>query len=214
MVESWTVSVQSLSGAAVDGAGGYFAANVASLLGSALFVAENKSESVRPWLHGGWYVGTILAFVGAISGRFRFISGGASDDWDSTKKEEAAEPELDEAPAAEPTEPSAPDDSKRSSIAGAAGGLGLIGGFVGAMFGCSLLIVWFWLAYSPFRPAEWVASIEVEHERVTPSQQPTPVAKTDHPVALYLIGIPIAIGVAVGAIGGGVGAAFGKVRDG
>lgn len=50
--------------------GGLVLANVAGLLGM-FFAEENKAERVRPWMHTGWTIGAILAFIGAVSGKLK-----------------------------------------------------------------------------------------------------------------------------------------------
>jgi|GEM_PF-1546583 hypothetical protein len=193
--------------------GGFLGANLAGVIGASFFVPENKAVYVQPWVHGGWCVGALLALGGAVAGKLRMQSGSGF----SFRKKNAGtdEPPSDEnaleAPAAHE---SVEETSKQSSVLSAAGGLGLIGGFVEMVFGCSLLVFWFSLASSPFAPGGWASSVEVKRERVNQSQSAQPVATTDHPVALYLVLVPAAIGLTTGVVGGGIGAAFGKVQDG
>ena len=192
---------------------GFVGANLAGVIGASFVVPENKAVYVQPWIHGGWCVGALLAFDGAVAGKLRMQSGSGF----SFQKKNAGE---DEAPSDENTaetstaQESAEETSKQSSVLSAAGGLGLIGGFVGMFFGCSLLVFWFSLATSPFAPGGWASSVEVKREQVSSRQVKQPVATTNHPVALYLVVVPAAIGLTTEVIGGGVGAAFGKVHDG
>jgi hypothetical protein len=193
--------------------GGFLGANLAGVIGTSFFVPENKVVHVQPWIHGGWYTGTLLALGGAIAGKLRMQSGSG---FSFRKQNEDPEGrQSDEKPLeASATQENAEETSKQSSVLSAAGGLGLIGGFVGMFFGCSLLVFWFSVASSPFSPDGWASSVEVKRDRVNSSQIARPVSQTDHPVALYIVVVPAIIGLTTGVVGGGVGAAFGKVRDG
>ena len=193
--------------------GGFLGANLAGVIGSSFFVPENKAVYVQPWVHGGWCVGALLAPGGAIAGKLRMQSGSGFSF--QKKNTDEDEPRSDENTSETPTaHQNAEESSKQSGVLSAAGGLGLIGGFVGVIFGCSLLVFWFSLATSPFAPSGWASSVEVKRERVKQGQIAQPVSTTNHFVALYLVLVPAAIGLTTGVVGGGVGAAFGKVRDG
>ena len=50
--------------------GGLVLANFAGLLGM-FFAEENKAELVRPWMHTGWTIGAVLAFIGAVTGKLK-----------------------------------------------------------------------------------------------------------------------------------------------
>lgn len=192
--------------------GGLLVAQAAGLLAPVLMDGENKSDQVRLWVHGAWVCGSLVAFAGAVSGKFRFL-GGEPGRFRGLGRPSA--PGADLPGATDRTSGSSTDapSGKRSSVLGAAGFFGFIGGACGAVLGCSLLLVWFSLTYSPFARTSWVASTRVEKERVDPSRQETPVMKTDHPVALYLVGIPAGMGLLAGILIGGVGAAAGAVTD-
>ena len=192
----------------ITAVGGILVANVSGLVGGLFFAEEYKSQDVRPWLEGGWYVGTLLAFIGAVLGKVRFFSGTSLGTRLSKKAEPDSSDEDATGSSAEPREP------KRSGILSATAFFGFIGGLLGSMFGCSLLVFWFSLAYSPFAPTTWTSSVKVKHERTEPGGRKQPVVTTNHPVAVYLVALPAAVGVSLGAVAGGVGAAMGKVTEG
>jgi len=189
--------------------GGLVGANLSGLIGIFLFASENKAERVLPWIQGGWYVGIILAFISTVLGKYRFQSGPGfegnnpeSAHSDSTSGEAESDDSKND------------NEKKKSSILGAAGFLGVIGGVIGSIFGCSLLVFWFSLAYSPFAPESMSSSVEVKKERIVASGQQRHVMTTNHPIALFLVGIPALLGAGTGVVGGGVGTALGKVHDG
>ncbi len=192
----------------ITAVGGILVANVAGLVGGALFAEEYKSQDVRPWLEGGWYVGTLLAFIGAILGKIRFFSGTSL----GTRLSKKAEPDSSGEESTSGSEQ--PREVKRTGILSATAFFGFIGGLLGSLLGCSLLVFWFSLAYSPFAPTGWTSSVKVKHERTEPAGHKQPVMTTNHPVAVYLVAVPAAIGASLGATAGGVGAAMGKVTEG
>lgn len=55
--------------------GGILGANLLAIIGTQFFVPENKGVYVQPWSHAGWYIGTLLFFFGAVTGRLHFING-------------------------------------------------------------------------------------------------------------------------------------------
>ncbi len=192
-------------------AGGFLGANLAGVLGNLASVQEHTAANVRPWIHGGLYAGTILFFVGAITGHLRFINGSAPSS-DSKPPDQPVPNNPPAVPAA--AEPSSTTQGKRSGILSGALSFGFFGGLLGAIVGGSLLIYWFSLAYSPFAPQGGTANVEVRQERNSGSAQPRTVHSSSHPVVLYVCIAPAVLGAAVGAVSGGIGAALGKVEDG
>ncbi|MCA9017508.1 MAG: hypothetical protein KDA77_19450 [Planctomycetaceae bacterium] len=190
--------------------GGLVFANLFGL--GAFLVQEISSDHQRApateifqwWMHCGWLVGVGLALVGAFSKKRT-----------SKKRSAARQAETDN----EPEDLAIPESGnwntigKRSSIFSSIGFFGFAGGFAGLMLGGSLLLFWFSLAYSPFAPAGWASSVNVEQRADSLLVENQEVMTTTHPVALYAFGIPIALGATGGAVLGGVGAAMGKVED-
>lgn len=191
--------------------GGLLGAQLAGLIGAMVFPSDHTGVQAQAWIHGGWYAGTLLAFVGAVTGRLRFISGGSV-----VRPTKAGKQATESSP--EPPTPPAPEPNRRrtqpTGVLRAAGTLGLIGGFVGMFFGCSLLVFWFSLTYSPYAPKTWRSSVAVKMDRTRPGEPRRPVMTTSHPVALGLVAVPAALGATAGIVGGGLAAALGQVRDG
>ncbi|MGI9470523.1 MAG: hypothetical protein ACR2NZ_03245 [Rubripirellula sp.] len=205
--------------------GGLVAANLSGLAGM-LFAEENKAESIRPWTQGGWCVGAILAFFGAITGKLhlqwsdRFFTDSstprmsdASDDVSSAfshvaKNTSAAEAEHLGDSAVASLETSEP----RSSFLDAVAFFGFIGGLVGALLGCSLPVFYFSLALSPLSPS-WASSINVERQSPVSKAADQALVSRDSLVSSIVL-LPTILGVSAGAILGGVGAYRGKITDG
>ncbi|MCC9608956.1 hypothetical protein LOC68_07660 [Blastopirellula sp. JC732] len=180
--------------------GGILGANLLGIIGTQFFATENKDLYVMPWSHAGWYLGTILFFLGAVTGRLRFIngtslgssSGGTADE--STAQEEKAVAAL-----------KAEQVKETSGVLGSAFAGGLAGGVLGLLLGANLLTFWFSLAYSPFAPQQVVSSVEVVHEsQPAGSVFKRPIMRSSHPIALYLCLTPVALGVVGGATAAGV----------
>lgn len=159
--------------------GGILGANLLAIFGTQFFVPENKADFVQPWSHAGWYVGTLLFFFGAVTGRLRFINGtGAGRSSRQTVQESTA---IND----EPTVPAKPEPHKEpNSVLGFVFAGGLAGAFLGFLLGANLLIFWFSLAYSPFAPKEVVSSVEVVHEQQPGSVFKRPVMRSSHPISL------------------------------
>ena len=188
--------------------GGIAAANVAGLLSMIFVASENKATYVAPWVHTGWVIGAGLAFVGAITGNLRMISG-APKEKNSVEPSNTTTSHATKAAVA----PTANPDTT-SSLPSAVLGIGFFGGLLGFLFGVSLLVFWFSLGYSPFAVAEWVESIKVSSSTMSPGGIPTPTKTSSHPVAIYLVAVPAVTGSLIGAIAGAIGGALGKVHDG
>jgi uncharacterized membrane protein YeaQ/YmgE (transglycosylase-associated protein family) len=173
--------------------GGFLGANLAGLVG-ALVVSKHTAAAVQPWVHGGWCFGTAVAFFGAVTGRMRFING---------TSQQSTRPAGERANAAGPTSTGLWQESPtfRERVKGGLV-LGLIGGFLGAMLGGSLLMFWFSLAYSPFAPKSWVSSVKVERDDSRGAVPRRHLHTTNHPVALGLFGVPVLIGATAGSLAG------------
>ncbi len=174
-------------------AGGLAFANIFGIAVTAIqFGAEDAAETMptRTVMHVGWVFGVCVALVGAIQ---QIRKRG----W-SLATHESASGEVNgqqEQPATE--------GAKRGVLVSAAWG-SFFGAILGAALGVTFILLWFSIAYSPFAPKGWGASIKVERERVGASRIEEPVAKTRHPVALYAFGLPVALGVVGGAVFGGL----------
>jgi hypothetical protein len=184
--------------------GGFLCANLSGVVGSLYFVTENKTELVLPWVHGGWYLGTTLAFVGAITGQLRLINGVAAL---GHTREAATVPAETKPPAIR--RPPAPRNSLLVNVFG----LGLVGGLAGAILGCSLLIFWFSLATSPFAPPEWTASVVVSTQPFTGAAPPRKVHRTSPPLPRWLLFVPAALGATAGAMVGVWGTCYQAHQD-
>ena len=195
-------------------AGGLVGANVAGFVPAIGEFAANAPRApdpkfVRSWVHGGWTVGAVLFFAGAVGQALRSGRKGH----DAVERTAAARATQRSRPA--PGRPKARDfrvtiGSRRCGILGSAGVGGLVGGFLGLMLGASLLLLWFSLAYSPFAPGGWASTVSLEtigHGTARPRKR---ALSTDHPVALYAFGGPIALGAFGGAVACGVGTAVEK----
>lgn len=191
-------------------AGGLAFANLFGF-GALLFLkvssVGNRAPSAEPygwWMHCGWFVGVGLALVGALTQKRAAHNRGV------VKRMEA---ESQPADLATPESGNWKTIGKKSSLFSSITFFGCAGGFAGLMLGGALLLCWFSLAYSPFAPAGWASSINVEQRADSRLIENEEVLTTKHPVALYAFGVPILLGATGGAILGGVGAALGKVED-
>lgn len=179
-------------------AGGLAFANIFGFAATAMsFGGESASDTapVRTTMHIGWVFGVFIALFGAImQRRSQRRKRTTTETGDDVKHEDEIK---------RPTpEPQAPRRRRGFLISAAWGGF--FGGLLGTWIGASLILLWFSLTYSPFAPQDWVASVSVEHQRVGTSARKEPVAVSDHPVALYAFGLPLAIGVFGGALFGGI----------
>jgi len=190
-------------------AGGFLGANLAGVIGL-LFTQGNSAAGVHPWTHGGWYIGTILFFIGAITGQLRFTSGSARSKGSISQDQPVADDQSGETGA---SADSSAKPGKRSGVLSGALSFGFFGGLLGAIVGGSLLIFWFSLAYSPFAPQSVTETAEVRRERNPGSARPQNVHRSSDPMVLYLCVTPAVLGAAAGAVSGGIGAALGKVED-
>ncbi len=206
---------------------GIVGANLAGVVGM-LIAAENKAEYVAPWVHGGWMVGSLVGLVGVLTGKLKFYGEGwvprrlggrdqVEESFDAPTKragnlEGDRSGEEQSSASKMPTEEST--EGKRSSVISSTLFFGFAGGFAGVVLGGTLLLFFFWIAYSPLASSTVAGSVEVVRERTTSHALTQPVMKTKHPVAVWLVLAPTLLGVAVGGITGAIGAALGKVRDG
>ncbi len=189
--------------------GGYLGANLAGFvpgIGEFFFNPDDRPtppETYRRWLHGGWLAGAGLAGVVGLwhALRQRANQNKSIGTGESKRRRKRRDARLRSYP------------SPRTVLGSAAAG-GICCGFLGMFLGSSLLFFWFSLAYSPFSPAEWGASIRVE--RVSRPERSRSEARlrhsTDHPIALYLFLGPILTGMAAGGMVGGIGKLVEKSR--
>ena len=179
--------------------GGILGANLLAIIGTQFFVSENKVEYVQPWSHAGWYAGTILFFVAAVSGRLRFINGTGFGSRLSQTAEDTTTSNGGTAVSGK-----ADQHKEQSSALSFISAGGLAGGVLGFLLGANLLIFWFSLAYSPFAPKQVVSSVEVVREERPGSVFKRPVMRSSHPVSLYICLTPAAIGILAGATVAGI----------
>lgn len=179
--------------------GGILGANLLAIIGTHFFVPENKGVYVQPWSHAGWYVGTLLFFIGAVTGRLRFINGTSLGSRSAQTTEEVTASNDGVAVPSNPEQP-----KEQSSVLGFVFAGGLAGGVLGFLLGANLLIFWFSLAYSPFAPKQVVSSVEVVHEQQPGSVVKRPVMRSSHPISLYLCLTPAAVGILAGVTAAGV----------
>lgn len=198
----WTIGKRVLRVFAVlwmTAVGGILGANLLAIIGTQFFVPENKGVYVQPWSHAGWYIGTLLFFFGAVTGRLRFINGTGLGSRSTQTAEEVTISNDGAAVSAKPEQHKEP-----SSVLGFVFAGGLAGAFLGFLLGANLLTFWFSLAYSPFAPKEVVSSVEVVHEQQPGSVFKRPVMRSSHPISLYLCLAPASVGVLAGATAAGV----------
>ncbi len=178
--------------------GGLLGANFAGFVPVCIEFATSPQK--RPdasfynnWVHGGWWVGVGLFTAAAIMHWWR----------KPQKTTKAPEEQREDCP--EPNEElvKRPIKSRLATI----GLFGLCGGFLGMLFGGSLLVLWLSLTYSPFGPETWTESLRVERRSVSEGL-PRAVVSTDHPTALYAFCGPIVLG----ALAGGVMGTFPKAK--
>ena len=178
--------------------GGILGANLLAIIGTQFFVPENKGVYVQPWSHAGWYVGTLLFFFGAVTGRLRFVNGTGLENR-STQTADESTMINDAVVSAKPEQP-----REQSGVLGFVFVCGLAGGFLGLLLAGNLLAFWFSLAYSPFAPKGVVSSVEVVHEQQPGSVVKRPVMRSSHPISLYVCLTPAAVGILAGATAAGV----------
>lgn len=154
----------------------------------------------------GWWIGTALAFIGAITGNLKFIQGtsltnGRELSLDDRRPGESST--KDEATEASSADSESPSPASSGVMAHMLGG-GLAGGICGLLLGASLLVFWFSLAYSPFAPQTVSSAVTVEREQAPESTRPRNVFRSRSPILLYLCLAPAAIGIIAGASAFGV----------
>ncbi len=195
--------------------GGFLGANALGMVAGLLGMFLQYELQIQWWIHAGWYAGTALAFIGAVTGNLRFHSGPSLTYKPLNQDSERAHAEAENTVpvAADTVDPDVADRySRRAPVWKSALIFGLLGGFLGAFLGGSLLMFWFSLAYSPYAPTGWTSTVEVKRERISPTQSGRKVHTTSHPVALYLCVTPAVVGAVSGIVLGGVGAALGKIH--
>ncbi|QDT99572.1 hypothetical protein [Gimesia aquarii] len=165
--------------------------------------ASGGTESVLWWMHCGWFVGAGLALFGTVTQNQKI----------KKRSFQVSVDHEDEPETPAPKKWKKKRRTKPSGILSSIGVFSLFGGFLGLMLGGSLLLFWFSLTYSPFAPAGWASSVSVEQRQEPGSGQTKSMMTTNHPVAFYLFGTPIVLGITAGALAGGIGAAMGKVED-
>jgi hypothetical protein len=194
----------------IMGLGGLVGANLFGMFGGLLSEITSDGThapdySIMKWcMHGGWFVGVGVALFGRIMQQRKAAKSSSEEaEQDQTKPRKRSIRRK-------PKRTGKPDGILSSTFWG-----GVIGGIGGLMLGLSFLLLFFSLTYSPFSPESWVESVRVEWRRDTVRPQDKGyVMTTDHPVAVYAVCIPAALGLASGAVIGGVAGAMGKVTSG
>ena len=175
--------------------GGILGANLSATIGTLFFITENKSDSVQPWAHYGWYSGTALFFMGAILGKLRFLNGTALGSGSKQLADSSATTEANDATTEIPSQ-----SDEQSSIPGFIFACGLAGGFLGLLLGGSLLVFSISYAYSPFASQKAVSSVKVVQEQTLGTAIRRPVILSNHPVTLYLCLTPAVLGAIAGLL--------------
>lgn len=175
---------------------GFFATNVTKLVGGALA----SPDRYPLWLGIGWHLGTLVGLVGAAMGWIRFENG--FSDNRATDAESIpsvpGEPRTTAGSEAD-AEPSRSPLGFRERI-GNGLFLAVVLGMVGLIFGCSLLVFWFWFTAGPYAPESWLASVAVRAEKLPGDSQRSLLHTTTHPIALAMIWIPGLLGLLSGAV--------------
>jgi hypothetical protein len=185
--------------------GGFVGANLAGFvpgIGEFFFNPDNRPtppDVYMRWIHGGWLTGAALATVAGLLHMLRQRSTAKSKGTGNNKQRRKARLR---------------DYPSPGTVLGSAAAGGVGGGFLGMFLGSTLLFFWFSLAYSPFAPAEWGASISVERvERPERSAGDALVRHgTNHPIALYLFLGPTLTGLTAGGLLGGICKAVEKAK--
>ena len=180
--------------------GGILGANLSAAIGILFFVPENKEIYVQPWAHTGWYIGIAFFFFGAIVGKLRFINGTSL----GGNLKRPTDTAVADVKAAETKSKPPSQTDEQSSALSFIFVCGLAGGFLGVLFGGSMLVFLMSYAYSPYATSEVVSSVEVVQEQSARSAVRRPVIKSSHPVTYYLCLTPAILGVVAGTVGGGV----------
>ncbi|MFN3189436.1 MAG: hypothetical protein ACE361_02850 [Aureliella sp.] len=180
--------------------GGLAFANIFGFVATAIsFGGESApvTTPVRTSMNIGWIFGVGVALLGTLLNYRR-------------QRKRQAETQADDKkiiqPAPEPTESPkrASSESRRYGILASAAWGGFFGTLLGALLGASFVLLWFSMTYSPFAPQAWATSVSSERTRVGTSARDVFIAETDHPVALYAFGFPVALGALGGAVFGGI----------
>jgi len=173
-------------------AGGLAFANIFGVAATALQFGGERAPDTTPiktWMHIGWVFGVGVALLGAVV------------EW----RKRRLKPATGEAPKAIVQEPKqSPSARRRHGLLASAAWGGFFGALLGAALGATWILLWFSITYSPLAPTDWVSSVSVERQRVGTSGREEPVATTDHPVALFVFGLPVALGTIGGAVFGSV----------
>ena len=179
--------------------GGLAFANIVGAITAAVQFGGQRApdvEVMRTWMHGGWVFGVFIALVGAIATYRK-----------RAKKRQLSPDSVDEQPSQLAPEPSSEQSASVGRPHGLLGSLawgGIAGGILGTMLGCTFILLWFSVAYSPLAPRGWASSVSVEKHRVAGTAREEPVSVTNHPVALAAFAVPMVLCTVAGAVFGGV----------
>lgn len=167
----------------------------ANIFGVAVTAIQGSGESspdttpIQTSMHIGWIIGVGVALFGAVM------------EW----RKGRVKPSVDEAPQAIAQQPKqSHSERRRHGLLVSAGWGGFFGALLGAALGASFVLLWFSMAYSPLAPRDWGSSVSVERQRAGTSVREDPVAITNHPLAVYAFGLPVALGAIGGLVFGGV----------
>ena len=184
--------------------GGLFGANVFGFFALLVtFITSDRTHApdttITTWCaHGGWFIGVGVALLGSIMQRRKAAKSRSRHAEQHHTKQgwPAAKGRLESA--------GEPMGVLSSTFWG-----GLIGGIGGFVLGMSFLLLFFSITYSPFSPKGWVSSVHVERPE-TGSTEEGYMMTTNHPVAIYAVFVPPALGVVSGGLACGVTALMGK----
>lgn len=177
-------------------AGGLIGANFFGFFGVLVtFITSDRTHApdttiMRLCMHAGWFVGVGVALFGRIMQQRK------------AAKSRSGEAKQDHTKQKEPTfEKKLKSRGEPMGVLSSTFWGGLIGGIGGFVLGMSFLLLFFSLTYSPFSPADWVKSVHVERQE-TGSTEEGYVMTTNHPVAVYAVFVPLALGVVSGGLTG------------
>jgi len=172
-----------------------------------VFAGFLASEERFPfWCSAAWHGGTLIGLIGAMMGWIRFENGfeevarSQPEPEDETVSAEQASTGQDSAAAESLLPKLTPKERIGNGLLFAA-----VVGAIGTIFGCSLLVFWFWFTAGPYAPHDWIASVQVRKESLPGDSTRSIVHTTAHPIALALVWVPGLVGLLSGVVIGVVG---------
>ncbi len=175
-------------------AGGFVGANVVGLAAGA--VAFFRDDLNPPYLlraiHAGWVIGATLFFL-SLAWRMRR----------KKPKKRTRASGVDTSSARDSMEDSRDDTASQLSFIPSMAVGGIVGMLAGAVFGLSIVFLWFSFSYSPFAPADWRPTIFLfrHNVRLTGGRQSL---ATSHTFPVWALIVCSLFGAAVGGVAGSI----------